>query len=128
MTKTTPGRMTTAESEMIQDILDTPIDDIKEELREEGLDPAQLVASLQKRLAIAQEEVIQRRIEAAQSMTAVQKITKRPVELLQKTIDGALSIEGLTMAARNGTRPMGLSDPSVEEDLADLDSDDWDDD
>lgn len=128
MTKTAHGRPTTAEDEMIQDIIDAPIKEIRAELREEGLDPERVVAELRERLARAQETVIQRRLEAAQVQAVERKASRRPATPSPKRIDGALSAEGLTMAARNATRPMGLSDPTVDDDLAELDSDDWDED
>lgn len=124
MTKTTPGRPTTAEDEMIQDIVDTPIEEIRAELREEALDPNRVVADLRNRLARAQDEVIQSRLKAAQ----VQAPKRKANGPSAKMIDGAYSAEGLTMAARNATRPMGLSDRTVDDDLAELDSDDWDED
>ncbi len=114
----------TAEDEMIQDILETPIEEIRDELREDGLDPDQVASNLQVRLADAQKIVIQRRVDAARSE---KKHQGKPPTLkhMPKKIDGAFSAEGLTMAARSATRPIGLSDPSVDEDLEDLDSDDW---
>ena len=128
MTKTTPGRPTTAEDEMIQDIIDTPIEEIRAEMREEGLDPDRVVANLRDRLARAQETVIQKRLGAARAQAEERKTVERPMAPSPKRIDGAFSAEGLTMAARNATRPMGLSDPTVDDDLAELDSDDWDED
>ena len=125
MTKTTPGRPTTAEDEMIQDIIDTPIEEIREELRDEGLDPNEVAARLRDRLARAQDTVIQRRLDAARTQSTRAKASVRAEAHAPKKIDGAYSAEGLTMAARNATRPMGLSDPSVDEDLDELDADEW---
>lgn len=114
----------TAENEMVQDILETPIEEIHAELREEGLDPDQVASNLRARLARAQETAIQRRLTTA--LAQPKRQGNPPIsERTPKTIEGAYTAEGLTMAARNATRPMGLSDPSVDEDLDDLDSDDW---
>ena len=124
MPKFMPGRLMTVEDEMIQDILEMPIKEIHAEMREEGLDPDQVAANLRKRLASAQETVIQRRLSTAKAQPKHQGSPTKP-EQKPKTIEGAYTAEGLTMAARNATRPMGLSDPSVDEDLDDLDSDEW---
>lgn len=113
-----------AENEMIQDIIETPIEEIHAELREEGLDPDRVVMNLQACLARAQEAVIQRRLAAAQAGLKRPNKSATP-ERAPKKMDGAYSAEGLTMAARNATRPMGLSDPSVDDDLNELRSDDW---
>ena len=121
MTKTTPRRPTTAEDEMIQDIIETPIEEIRSEMREDGLDPDEVVASLRKRLALAQDAVIARRLAEAKAQTP----KAGPPARLPKKIDGVFTTEGLTMAARSATRPMGFSDPSVEEDLDELGGDEW---
>lgn len=125
MTKTTLGRPTTAEDEMIQDIIDAPIEEIRAELREEGLNPDRVAATLRDRLARAQETVIQRRLAAARAQVGERPKRTPSEDRSPKKIDGAFSAEGLTMAARNATRPMGLSDPTVDEDLDELASDDW---
>ena len=128
MTKITPGRSTTAEDEMIQDILDAPIEEIRAELREAGLDSEMVVSDLRSRLARAQDEVIQRRLAAARMQAPKRKAHGQPAHPLPKTINGGYSVEGLTMAARNGKHPLGFSDPTVQDDLAELDSEDWDED
>ena len=114
----------TAENEMIQDIIETPVEEIRAELRKEGLDPERVASNLRGRLACAQEAVIQRRLAAAQAGPKRQGKPPTP-EPTPKRIDEAYSAEGLTMAARNATRPMGPSDPSVDDDLNELRSDDW---
>ena len=111
---------------MIQDIIDTPIFEIKAEMKEDGLDPDQIVANLQSRLARAQETVIQRRLEAAQAQISKRNIRELHADQTSKVVDAAMNVESLTMAARNATGPMGLSDPTVDDDLSELDSDDWD--
>ncbi|MDQ1902354.1 hypothetical protein RAH32_18195 [Paracoccus sp. WLY502] len=124
MTKTKPGRPMIAEDEMIQDIIETPIEEIRAELREEGRDPDRVASNLRARLARAQETVIQRRLAAAQVELKGRGKPPAP-DRMPKTIDDAYSADGLTMAARNATRPMGLSDPSVDDDLNELRSGDW---
>jgi hypothetical protein len=113
-----------AENEMIQDIIDTPVEEIRAELHEEGIDPERVISKLRGRLARAQDDVIERRLAAAQAGPMRQRKPSTP-EPTPKKIDEAYSAEGLTMAARNATRPMGLSDPSVDDDLNELRSDDW---
>ena len=121
MTRTPHGRMSRLDEEMIEDILETPIADLEDELRKDGLDPARLAALFRKRLAEAQDKVIQGKIASAHRIAA-----QRPKPAARPRSE-EVSTSTLTLAARNADRPLGFNDPSVEADLAELRSEDWDD-
>jgi hypothetical protein len=116
---------------MIEDILNAPLEELEDEIREKGEDPNTIADTLRARLSRAQEQVIDAKLAAANAIPRKAKSPPLP-GASSSTLPSARSeiatVTPLTLAARNAQRPFGFDDPSIDDDLRELRSETWDDD
>lgn len=109
---------------ILDDILKASEVDLQKELTEAtGKSVDELRGEFFGALEKAKNQVIERKMaELASAQKNVVAFSKRPSAPAANQ-----PVTVLTLAARNAKRPLGFSDPSVDEDLAELRSENWED-